>query len=206
MPAGSDDDLDFTREQGLLASLGADDVARDAPPAELWDSIAARLDAPGAEARAPDPSTVVAMRHRRRVWPMLTVAAAILAVAAIVAVILVTRNDSTPTTVVAEATLDRLEAPAGVSAEAHLVKRGHEEHLVIDAHGMTPPPSGSFYELWLINSTVTDMHSLGEMTGSIDIVVPPGVDPQAFPVVDISLQPVGSHQHSGHSLLRGTLA
>ena len=44
------------------------------------------------------------------------------------------------------------------------------------------------------------------MTGSTSVPVPAGIDPDEYAVVDVSLQEQGQTEHSGHSLLRGTLA
>jgi hypothetical protein len=78
---------------------------------------------------------------------------------------------------------------------------------------MATPPTGSDYELWLVDKLVTNPRSLGAVTGrvtgrnTIDVVVPRSIDPKRFPVVDISVEPTdGNHKHSGHSVMRGTLA
>ena len=46
--------------------------------------------------------------------------------------------------------------------------------------------------------------SIRQEIRAIDLV--DGVDPTEYDVVDISLQDAGQTEHSGHSLLRGTLA
>jgi hypothetical protein len=77
---------------------------------------------------------------------------------------------------------------------------------VVDAKNMPPAGAGEKYELWLVDTGVTDPRPLGVVTGSEQVVVPSSIDPKTHPVVDISLEPDdGDHHHSGHSLMRGTL-
>ena len=69
---------------------------------------------------------------------------------------------------------------------------------------MPPAPAGSKYELWLMDKKIVDAKSLGAVSGSESVVVPSTIDPKKFPVVDISLEPVGTNgTYSGHSLMRG---
>jgi hypothetical protein len=60
--------------------------------------------------------------------------------------------------------------------------------------------------VWLIDPTVSKMVSLGPLRDDGVYDVPAGVDPFAFPIVDVSAEPVdGNPAHSGDSLLRGQL-
>jgi Anti-sigma-K factor rskA len=141
-------------------------------------------------------------RRRPRTVLVGIAAAIVLVVAGAVGLGLALR-DTTTTEVVASTTLDTLEG--GASARAELIRSGDGDRLKVIAQNMEPAPPGTHYELWLVDPEVTDPRSLGPMEGSTEVVVPSTIDPDEFPVVDISLQPDGSHEHSGHSLLRGTL-
>lgn len=229
----------FARLVEVGSSVEPTDFERVAPPADLWDSIAARLDdahlddapadapadAPGGPAVVdpivvdptggdptgdePPPPSEPPRRldeHRRRRGPRTLVVAIAAAVALLVVgaagVGLVVRAQDR-TEVVASTTLDVLEGSASASAE--LVRSGGEDRLIVTAENMAPAPPGTHYELWLVDPGVTDPRSLGPMTGSTEVTVPSTIDPEKYPVVDISLQENGTHEHSGHSLLRGTL-
>ena len=157
-----------------------------------------------------DPDHVVSedsLRHledRRGPRPaMVSLAvAAVLVVIGAIGVGVVTQNDNRAE-VVASTTLDVLEGSA--SATAQVVRVGDEDRLVVTAQNMEPAPPGTHYELWLVDPDVTDPRSLGPMTGSTEVTVPPSIDLSEYPVVDISLQQDGMVAHSGLSLLRGTL-
>ena len=112
-------------------------------------------------------------------------------------------SSRTSTEVVASTTLDVIEGPA--TAQAKLLRSGNTERLVVTTENMPAAPAGSHYELWLVDPKVTSPQSLGPMTGSTEVLIPASIDPAIYPVVDISLQQNGTHDHSGHSLLRGTL-
>jgi Anti-sigma-K factor rskA len=66
-------------------------------------------------------------------------------------------------------------------------------------------PDG-FYEVWLIDPTVTKMVAIGVLSGSQGkFTLPNGVSLSSYPLLDISLQPLdGDPKHSGKSVLRGT--
>lgn len=203
---------DDVRLADLLADLTDEDAERSEPPADLWAAIASRVadDASGHDA----PPVVLSMTDRRRPsvsrLPWLAAAAVAAIVAgggAIWAAVRDTPADTLPSErLLATAELDQLEPLGSTRASARLVDEGGRRHLVIDAQNMAAPPEGSEYEVWLIDPEVTDPRSLGTVSGSDDIVIPSSIDPAKYPIVDISLEPRdGDHQHSGHSLMRGTL-
>jgi hypothetical protein len=67
-------------------------------------------------------------------------------------------------------------------------------------------PGDGFLELWMIDTTVTRLVSLGPLRPDGVYDLPPGLDPAAFPVVDVSIEPLdGNPAHSGDSVLRGRL-
>jgi hypothetical protein len=221
-----EDAASLARVVEIGSSLEDADFERVAPPADLWDRISARLDeepqVPGATeapievggptsgSPAPTPTAderagdgvVVPLAPRRRPALWIGAAAAVAVVIAGIIGVTVTRED-TRREVVASATLEVLEGPASASAE--LVRTDDGDRLIVTAQDMPPAPEGSHYELWLVDPEVSDPRSLGPMTGSTEIEVPSTIDPADYPVVDISLQADGQHEHSGHSLLRGTL-
>lgn len=209
---------DDARLGELLDDLAPEDFDRHDPPADLWAGIAARVAGDAIPAAAEAPPVVLSGRRDRRGGstratrgPWLAAAAVVLLVAAIAGVLVaVVPDDPADTTpserLVASAELGQLEPLGSTTASARLVEEGGRQHLVIAAVDMPPPPEGSDYELWLIDPGVTDPRSLGTVTGSEDVTIPRSIDPTDHPIVDISLEPRdGDAQHSGHSLMRGTL-
>ena len=229
------DPAERARLRALLAAVTDEDRVRVEPPASLWDRIATAVEAaeapagpapltgPSVGAPVPSPSDVVAdgaapvapvasldaARRRRHRAIGLAVAAAVVLLAA--TGLLLTRSTDHATTepaLVAATTLDPLEPVGEAGAEARLLEADGHFQLVLDTHDMAAAPEGQHYELWLLDpaSDSAAPVSLGPMTGSTTVAVPDGVDPAAYDVVDISLQDAGQTEHSGHSLLRGTLA
>lgn len=98
-------------------------------------------------------------------------------------------------------------APAA-SGEAQLKDSG--ETMAVRVSGLSANAEGDFYEAWLLNAD-KGLVSLGSFKvgddGKAEIRVPVPVDPSAFPVVDISLEPAdGAPGHSGKSVLRAELS
>ena len=201
----------------LGASLSGSDFELMTAPTDLWDRIAAGVSlAEPTELTEPTvltQPTVLADRRdsgrrsggsrnsgRRIVFA--AAAAVLILVAGAVGIRLVD-SSRTSTEVVASTTLDVIEGPA--TAQAKLLRSGNTERLVVTTENMPAAPAGSHYELWLVDPKVTSPQSLGPMTGSTEVLIPASIDPAIYPVVDISLQQNGTHDHSGHSLLRGTL-
>ena len=215
MPPDPDDlDLDlasFERLRGVLSRVDVADSELVDPPEDLWGRIAAAIETtPEQESpkSSPQPraahAEVVVLADRRRTGWVLAAAAAVIVVAGIVGGIVATRGSSPSGTVVASASLQPLEGSA--TAQAKLVRSGGRLRLQLIAHQMSAAPPGQYYELWLMDRSITIPVSLGSMTGSTTVTIPAGVDTTKFPVVDISLQPNGHPAYSGHSVLRGTLA
>lgn len=205
--------VDAAERDRLRRALGAltdEDHARVEPPPEVWRGISAAL--ADAEGAAPTAPVVQLDEHRaRRSRRVLVgaVAAALLVVGGLAAVVL--RDDpSTGGPELVAATDLRPLGPAGESATAAVELVATDDHyeLVLEAEGMAPAPEGHHYELWLLDpsSPTAEPVSLGAMDGSTTVTVPDGVDPATYDVVDVSLQDAGQVEHSGDSLLRGTLA
>jgi len=195
------------RLSAIASDMTDEDQVLHDPPADLWGRISVAVDAERPTA------PVVTLDSRRSPWvKVVSIAAAVVVVAGVGAVILGNRDAQPSPQVVASATLGRLEATQG-EGSATLVRKGSALHLELTTTDMATPPAGADYELWLIDSKVTNPRSLGELKGkvtghnTIDVVVPPNIDPKQYPVVDISVEPTdGNHKHSGHSVMRGTLA
>ena len=123
------------------------------------------------------------------------------AAAAVVVVGLVVATDTSDTSL-ASAPLDRL-GPAG-TGEAELVDDDGTLSLRVDTEGLDA--GDGFLEVWVIDPDVTRLVSLGPLRPDGTYDLPPGLDPEDFPVVDVSVEPLdGDPTHSGDSVLRGQL-
>lgn len=198
----------------IARSLSVADTRLDAPPDGLWAGIEALAAAgPRGAGAAPGPpparTALDAARARRTRAPYLLGAAAALVAAVVGLLAFVERHDASRVTALDAISLanDGL-APEGASsaARATLVAQtdGHYA-LDVDVSGL-PATGDSFLELWIIDTSVKGMYSLGPLHGSGRYVLPDHVEPASFPVVDVSIEPTdGAPQHSGKSILRGKL-
>lgn len=159
------------------------------------------------------PTPVVSLdQRRRRMNRSIVVAVAASVFLLVITGVLLTRGGSSPDPeLVATATLEPVEGPGGVegveaTADARLVSDGDARRLVLSARDMTAAPAEHHYELWLLDPDTGEPLSLGAMSGSVSVPVPADVDLDAFEVVDVSIQADGQVEHSGESVLRGTLA
>lgn len=209
----------------IARQLGDEDFARLEPPVGLWARIAVEVDAERAadagraspeshreipESLAAPVVSLAAHRRRRHRRALVAVAAAAAVVVAVAGAVLA-RGGSSPSDepqLVASTSLEALEPVGGATAEVRLVRQDDHLQLELEAHDMSAAPVGQHYELWLLDpaSASAEPVSLGAMSGSTSVPVPAGVDPDDYDVVDVSLQDAGQTEHSGHSLLRGTLA
>lgn len=229
-PEHLDDDLAELRAIG--GRVGAEPVAWEAPPADLWARIAAEagVDAGVDPVRPlPDPTSpfveparsteperlepvaaaggggvVTPLRPRRQVPWFLAAAAALVVVAGIVAVGL-RGGDGSDESVIASSTLDRLDlAPDGAQGSAELVDVDGQLSLRLDVDGLVQ--DDGFLEVWVIDTEVSQLVSLGPIRSDGLYDLPAGIDPEAFPIVDVSVEPLdGDPTHSGQSVLRGQL-
>jgi anti-sigma-K factor RskA len=190
----------------LARSLSVTDTHFDEPPAGLWAGIEARVAAGDPASRVDTPSSGKMALLRRR-WPVVVGAAASLLIG--VGVWSVARDDD-GTDPLAEVALsnDGLAAEGVASrADASLVRLDDGLYaLDVDVSDL-PSTQEGFLELWIIDTAVEGMYSLGPLHGSGRYPLPPHVDPADFPVVDISIEPTdGVPTHSGRSILRGQLS
>ena len=214
------EEAQLARLGGIVRSLSDDDLTLDEPPPGVWDAIAAhsRGAAPPsgagpARASGAAPSEPVPIHRGRRRTSVrarvLAVGAAAAAVLVVVGVLVARSGDDDPV-VVASARLEPLpDPPAGDAGpvDARVVETDGRLQLDLALGDSGLPEPQGFYEVWLIDSDVEGMVSLGPARADGTYVVPPDIDVAAFPIVDVSVEPPdGVPTHSGVSVLRGTLA
>ena len=111
-------------------------------------------------------------------------------------------GSSDDSTVVAAAAL----APLGDAGEgsAELVDSDGSLQLRLSTNDLDA--GDGFLEVWVISPDVTQLVSLGPLRADGVYDLPQGLDPAAFPIVDVSVEPIdGDPTHSGASVLRGEL-
>jgi anti-sigma-K factor RskA len=191
-----DDDLAELRALGR--SLGLGSVAPetlDEPPADLWDRIEAQ-----AVVTTPEAIPLSEARRARRPARVLLAAAAAAVVALVAGWTLVDGEDGD--NVVASVTLEQLGASGSGAAE--LVDDDGHLQLRLDTADLDA--GDGFLEVWMIDPDVEQLVSLGPVRADGEYDLPPGLDPEAFPIVDVSVEPIdGDPTHSGNSVLRGQL-
>lgn len=216
---------DLAELRALASGMSLSEPEWEQPPPGLWDRIAAevasdtdvdqttRVPAPVAAPTANDESSphhhgveapvapVVPLSSRRRVpWLLGAVAAA--AVLIVGAAVVLSRPTSSSPPVLASTELARLGDSGSGGAE--LVEVDGELRLRVDTADLDA--GEGFLEVWMINTDVTQLVSLGPIRPDGDYNIPPGLDPEKFPVVDVSVEPLdGDPTHSGDSVLRGQL-
>lgn len=204
---------------GRLREGGAEELIT--PPDSVWAAIAAEAgipasttpDGPATAAPRPvgpsaEPDELAGRRDQRRPRTRWLVAAAAAGVALGLAGAELAAVIARPTeTVVARAELSTLDTQRQ-GGEADLLERGDDVKLRLQVE---PLDAGTgFLEVWLINTDLTRMVSLGQLPNgstSQDFVVSPTTIEQGYLIVDISLEKFDDQpQHSGDTLLRGTLS
>ncbi len=191
----------------LLRELQPEDRARLQPPPEVWAGIAAATGMSGHDSGAQADAPVSLDRVRRaraaRLPWVLSIAAAVLVLALGAALVLSSGDEGS---VVASVTItsEGLQIQAPAPAEARLVDVDGHYELELDLPSL--PAASGYYEAWIIDTNVQGMFSLGVVEGSGRFLLPDGVDPADYPVVDISVEPIdGNPTHSGQSIWRGVL-
>ena len=185
---------------GIEARIAADERRQAARDTMGGEQAAGREQAAGGPAGATRPRWM-------RVAPFLAAAAAVAVL--FVGMVAVNRSDDSSAAALGEVALTNAGLdPAGAdsSAVATLVELA-DGSLALDIDvGSTPPAGDGFLELWIIDTQVQGMYSLGPLHGTGRYPLPAHVDPSQFPVVDISVEPTdGEPTHSGVSVLRGLL-
>ncbi len=94
-------------------------------------------------------------------------------------------------------------APVGLASVARFTEKNSARTLILDTSDV-PVPRGEYLELWLIDSNVDKMVSLGAARPDGRYSIPAGINLADYPVVNVSAEPLdGNPKHSGASLLRG---
>jgi hypothetical protein len=196
------------------------------PPPRVWDAIAAAtgvtvtprpshsdapapvVQAPGPLHAVPDPVTDLPRPRRERVpgparrW--LAVAAALLVGGAVGAGAVAATGDDDGGPVVAQTALDPLD-DQGSTGRAEVRQDDTGWVLAVDLDA--PELDDAYYEVWLLQSDAQRMVQVGVVQqGATVLPLPDGVDLGAYPLVDVSVEPLdGVPTHSGVSVVRGEL-
>lgn len=203
--SGGDDMTDEQLEellQDVAARIGPENPSLLTPPPAVWSAIERRLDEDPL-ALEHQPSNVTSLEHhRRRRRPagilLGAVAASVIAAVAVGAVL--SRGGNA---VLNEVDLASLSSQQRFGT-ATVVEAGGTLVLDVDLDTDLEPGAGQFYELWLIDTQVEGMYSLGRISSDGSFPVPEGVDPADYPIVDISVEDDdGDPTHSGNSVYRG---
>jgi len=204
--AGSQEgDAELAELRSLVAGADPQDLGEmswETPPDGLWDRIAAEAGVEAGGAAVPL-ARVRARRAGRARRPRLLVAAAaaVVVIAAVAGTVLATSGDDDPS-LVASTSLEPLGAAGAGTAE--LVDDDGDLRLRVETADIDP--GDGFLEVWVIDPEVSKLVSLGPLRPDGVYDLPAGLEPEQFPIVDVSLEPIdGDPTHSGDSLLRGQL-
>jgi anti-sigma-K factor RskA len=172
------------------------------PPPRVWDAIAAATGVSTAP-RTDAPAEVVPLRRRLPPTRWLAVAAAVL-VGGVIGAGAVTLGRDEGGSVVAATTLDPLAAE-DASGRAEVREDDGMRLLEVDLDA--PSLTDGYYEVWLLQPDAVRMVPLGVVhRGDTVLPLPGGLDLSAYPVVDVSVEPMdGDPTHSGVSVARGQL-
>lgn len=167
----------------------------------------------GGVASTPVPAPPAQVRSRSGLYgipAVLAAAAALAIVLASGAALFVRTTDAAVTVAQAAIANDGLPVPVAGSGTAVLKQRGDDQYLELELPDLGTADPNSIYEVWMIDTDVVGMVSLGNLTATggdtTRIDLPDTIDHTAFPVIDISVEPLdGDPTHSGQSVLRGVL-
>ncbi len=109
-------------------------------------------------------------------------------------------------TLVAQTTLESLDAQAGAGATAEIRERDGERVLVVQTDAL-PETADGYVEVWLLAPDVSGMVTVGLMSSNrAEFALPADLSLAAYPLVDVSLESFdGDPTHSGTSLWRGDI-
>jgi hypothetical protein len=154
----------------------------------------------------PEPASAEVVPLRRRVAPWVAAAAACgVVLGAAGGAWWASRDTAAEPATIAQAPLDPLPGWAATGSARVEQDAAGDRTLVVTLDG-TGTDEG-YHEVWLIDRDVTRLVSLGVLTGTEGrFAVPPNLDLDQFPVVDVSDEPLdGDPAHSGESIIRGVL-
>jgi len=182
----------------------SDQVAADPVP-RVKPATAAAVD----PAPVPGPSGVDELAARRRPrFGWIAVAAAAGVIVGAVGVQVVPELISPQPQVIAQAQLDTLDTGTRGGEAELLSSRGRALDLRVQVNPLDP--GNGYLEVWLINSDLKRMVSVGVLPSGAteqDFRVTRSLIDQGYVIVDISREKFDDRpQHSGDSLLRGSLA
>jgi hypothetical protein len=200
--------------------LEPEDRELEAPPPDVWEGIQAALadvDAiPDTDAdtdtdtdadtdtEAPEASADVVQLAARspRTYLWLVGVAAVLLLLVLGGWLLTAEADDD---VIGRTDLQALDETGAVVGDARLIDDDGELRLRIDTEPIEPGDDG-YLEVWVIDPDITELVSLGPVRPDGTYDLPPGIDPERFPIVDISREPLnGDPTHSGDSVVQGQL-
>lgn len=184
-------------------------VAREAPPADLFEGVLARIEpetsaSPQVEQSAP--SRTAFRKRARRLWPAFAAGAATAAAVVALAFALTGGNDlGTPD---ASAAISGTAEFPEVHGEARLYRSDDDDGtLTLALAGVPAPGENEHYEVWVLRSTGGgEMEAVGAFspTGSSVKLELPLPGPGAYQAVDVSVEENGGPAgHSGQSLAGG---
>lgn len=206
----------------VTVAKASQSVELQQPSARVWDRIATDLgfdDRSAAPAAAPAPAPAAAAEHvaplrrsrvRRRTALLLTAAAAVVGLVLGLGGgwYLFAGGPGRSDTVVSRTALDPLPGWSGARGSAELERDGDGRlSLVVDLDHPARDGAAPLREVWMMRSDLSGLVSVGFLDGDTGrFVVPAGVDPTRYPVVDVSAESNdGDPAHSGDSVVRGTL-
>ncbi|BEP13255.1 hypothetical protein acdb102_15660 [Acidothermaceae bacterium B102] len=175
------------------------------PPADPSEVPPLRLDRsaapePGLVVQVPAPRT--APRRRRLLRPALVAVALVAALGGGIAI-----GRSGTGSPAGGVTLTAVGLPTVARGQAHMLGSGEAQQMQVTVTGLTVPVAADHYEVWLLDTTTGRAVAVGTITGGTSTFALPVSRTVGFDAIDVSLQtPADGTTHSGHSVLRGTIA
>jgi anti-sigma-K factor RskA len=159
-----------------------EDVAPAVPPERLWARIDARI--------APAASNVVELRREVGLWRGYSLAAT--AIAASLALVVVTRPSSQPQPATPQTLVAMMQSDAGPARLVATYDPASRRLIVAAAAGMAPAP-GHAHELWLIPASGGKPHPMGIVSATapnkMDVPMPMAGDVREGATFAISVEP-----------------
>jgi len=173
------------------------------PPDSVWSGISNEL------GLGDPPANVVSLdraRARRRTW-MFAAAAAVVGIALGAVVTSGVQQSGSQSQIVAQAALAPIE-DSGYQGTAAVESVDGQNVLVVSVPEL-PTMNDAYYEVWMATPDTATMVAIGTLNPGQEgrFVLPAGMDTDAFPVVDVSVEEFdGDAGHSAVSVVRGQLA
>ncbi len=145
--------------------------------------------------------------RRRRLVVVLASAAAVIALGVLGAVGVLTHDHPSTQPVVAQGSLQPLQAPRAATGSVTVLAQGTTRHMIVRTRDLAGLSSQKFYEVWLLDPATQKMLAVGVLppSGNGDYEVTAGLM-AGYSAVDVSLQSDdGNPAHSQTSVLRALL-